>query len=66
MKACLGENVKISLLTASLPNEREKQKTLVIKGVSTEFADDKFKEILKLKVWKVGKMAVRSKCFNSN
>ena len=43
--ACLGQNVNISL--ASLPNERE-NKTLVIKGMPTEFPDEEFKEILDL------------------
>ena len=51
---------------------KEKNKTFVIKGVPTEFADDKFKEILysnkiqyaKAESMKTGEMAGRSKCFN--
>ena len=44
MKACLGQNVKISLPKAY--QMKEKRKTLVVKGVPTEFTDDEFKEIL--------------------
>ena len=44
MKACLGQNVKISLPKAY--QTKEKSKTLVVKGVSTEFTDDEFKAIL--------------------
>ena len=44
MKACLGQNVKISLPKAYQMKERSK--TLVVKGVRTEFTDDKLKEIL--------------------
>ena len=43
MKACLGQNVKISLPKAY--QMKEKSKTLFVKGVSTEFTNDEFKEI---------------------
>ena len=72
MNTCLGENVKISLPAASKEKMKEKNKTLVIKGVPTEFADDRFKEILdsnkiqyaKAESMKTGEIAGRSKCFN--
>ena len=44
MKACLGQNLKISLRKAY--QIKEKRKTLVVKRVPTEFANDEFKEIL--------------------
>ena len=44
MKACLGKNLKISLPKAY--QIKEKSKTLVVKGVSTEFTNDEFKQIL--------------------
>ena len=44
MKACLGQNLEISLPKAYQINE--KSKTLVVKGVPTEFTNDEFKEIL--------------------
>ena len=43
MKACLGKNLKISLPKAY--QIKEKSKTLVVKGVSTEFTNDEFKQI---------------------
>ena len=43
-KACLGKNFKISLPKAY--QIKEKSKTLVVKGVPTEFTDDEFKQIL--------------------
>ena len=46
LKACLGQNVKISLPKAY--QMKEKNKTIVVKGVPTEFTDDEFKEILDL------------------
>ena len=44
MKACLGKNLKISLPKAY--QLKEKSKTLVVKGVPTEFTNDEFKQIL--------------------
>ena len=44
MKACLGKNVKISLPKAY--QNKDKSKTLVSKGVPTEFTNDEFKQIL--------------------
>ena len=44
MKACLGKNLKISLPKAY--QIKEKSKTLVVKGVPTEFTNDEFKQIL--------------------
>ena len=44
MKACLGHNLKISLPKAY--QIKEKSKTLIVKGMSTEFTDDEFKQIL--------------------
>ena len=38
MKACLGKNLKISLPKAY--QNKDKNKTLVVKGVPTEFTDD--------------------------
>ena len=46
MKACLGQNLKISLPKAY--QNQTKSKTLVIKGVPTEFTDDEFKQVLDL------------------
>ena len=44
MKACLGKNLKISLPRAYL--NKDKSKTLVVKGVPTEFTNDEFKQVL--------------------
>ena len=44
MKACLGQNVTVGLPRAH--QIEEKSKTLVVKGVPTEFTDDEFKQIL--------------------
>ena len=44
MKASLGKNVKISLPKAY--QNKDKSKTLVGKGVPTEFTNDKFKQLL--------------------
>ena len=44
MKACLGKNLKISLPRAY--QNKDKSKTLVVKGVPTEFANDEFKQVL--------------------
>ena len=44
MKACLGQNVKITLAKAY--QLKEKSSTLVVKGVPTAFTDDQFKQIL--------------------
>ena len=44
MKACLGKNLQISLPKAY--QIKEKSKTLVVKGVPTEFTNDEFKQIL--------------------
>ena len=44
MRACLGQSVKISLPKAY--QMKEKSKTVVVKGVPTEFTYDEFKEIL--------------------
>ena len=44
MKACLGKNLKISLPKAY--QIKGKSKTLVVKGVPTEFTNDEFKQIL--------------------
>ena len=44
MKACLGKNLKISLPKAY--QNKDKSKTLVVKGVPTEFMDDEFKQVL--------------------
>ena len=44
MKACLGKNLTISLPKAY--QIKEKSKTLVVKGVPTEFTNDEFKQIL--------------------
>ena len=41
MKACLGKNLKISLPKAY--QNKDKSKTLVVKGVPTEFTNDEFK-----------------------
>ena len=41
MKACLGKNLKISLPRAC--QNQTKSKTLVVKGVPTEFTDEEFK-----------------------
>ena len=44
MKACLGQNLKISLPKAY--QNQTKSKTLVVKGVPTEFTDEEFKQVL--------------------
>ena len=44
MKACLGQNLRISLPKAY--QTEEKSNTFVVKGVPTEFSNDEFKEIL--------------------
>ena len=44
MKACLGKNLKISLPKAN--QNKDKSKTLVVKGVPTEFTNDEFKQVL--------------------
>ena len=44
MKACLGKNLKISLPRAY--QNQTKSKTLVVKGVPTEFTDEEFKQVL--------------------
>ena len=44
VKACLGKNLKISLPRAY--QNKDKSKTLVVKGVPTEFTDDEFKQVL--------------------
>ena len=44
MKACLGKNLKISLPKAY--QNKDKSKTLVVKGVPTEFTNDEFKQVL--------------------
>ena len=57
MRACLGKNLKIKLKKA-YQNE-DKSKTLVLKGVPTEFTNDEFKQVLdhnKIKHTKVERM----------
>ena len=44
MKACLGQNLEISLPKAY--QNQTKSKTLVVKGVPTEFTDEEFKQVL--------------------
>ena len=44
LKACLGKNLKISLPRAY--QNQTKSKTLVVKGVPTEFTDEEFKQAL--------------------
>ena len=44
MKACLGKNLKVSLPKAY--QNKDKSKTLVVKGVPTEFTNDEFKQVL--------------------
>ena len=44
MKACLGKNLKISLLRAY--QNKTKSETLVVKGVPTEFTDEELKQVL--------------------
>ena len=44
MKACLGQNLTISLPKAY--QNPTKSKTLVVKGVPTEFTDEEFKQVL--------------------
>ena len=44
MKACLGKNLKIHLPRAY--QNKDKSKTLIVKGVPTEFTDDEFKQVL--------------------
>ena len=70
MKACLGKNLKITLPRAY--QNKDKSKTLVVKGVPTEFTDDEFKQVLdhnkikhaKAEVCKVRETAENCKCFN--
>ena len=72
MKACLRKNLKISLPKAY--QIKEKSKTLVVKGVPTEFTNDEFKQILdhnKIKLAKAERMKSRRdgrslKCFKLN
>ena len=59
MKACLGKNLKISLQKAY--QNKDKSKTLVVKGVPNEFTNNEFKQVLdhnkikhaKAEEWKV-------------
>ena len=44
MKACLGKNLKISLPKAY--QNKDRSKTLVVKGMPTEFTNDEFKQVL--------------------
>ena len=44
MKACLGQNLKISLPKAY--QNKEKSKTLVVKGVPIEFTNEELKQVL--------------------
>ena len=44
MKACLSKNIKISLPRAY--QNKDKSKTLVVKGVPTESTNDEFKQVL--------------------
>ena len=44
MKACLGKNLMISLPKAF--QNKDKSKTLVVKGVPTKFTNDEFKQVL--------------------
>ena len=44
MKACLGKNLNISLPKAY--QNKEKSRTLIVKGVPNEFADEEFKQVL--------------------
>ena len=44
MKACLGKNLQISLPKAY--QNKDKSKTLVVKGVPTEFTNDELKQVL--------------------
>ena len=44
MKASFGKNLKISLPRAY--QTKDKSKTLVVKGVPTEFSNDEFKQVL--------------------
>ena len=44
MKACLDKNLQISLPKAY--QNKDKSKTLVVKGVPTEFTNDEFKQVL--------------------
>ena len=44
MKACLGKSLQISLPKAY--QNKDKSKTLVVKGVPTEFTNDEFKQVL--------------------
>ena len=46
MNACLGKNIKISFPKAY--ENKEKSKTLVVKGVPTEFTNEEFKQVLDL------------------
>ena len=63
MKAGLGKNLIISLPKAY--QIKEKSKTVVVKGVPTEFTDDEFKQILdhnKIKHTKAERMKSRRDC----
>ena len=72
MKACLGQNLKISLPKAY--QIKEKSKTRVVNGVPTEFADNEFRQVLdynkiqdaKAERKKSRETAGRSKCFKLN
>ena len=44
MKTCLGRNLQISLQKAY--QTKDKSKTLVVKGVPTEFTNDEYKQVL--------------------
>ena len=57
MNACLGKNLKISLPKAY--QNKDKSKTLIVKGVPTEFTNDEFKQVLdhnKIKYTKAERM----------
>ena len=66
------KTLRLVYLQPAKKTMKEKNKTLVIQGVPTEFADDKFKESLdlnkiqyaKAESMKTGETAGRSKCFN--
>ena len=60
MTACLGKNLKISLPKAY--QNKGKSKTLIVKGVPTEFTNEEFKQVLdhnKIKHAKVERMKSR-------
>ena len=44
MKACLGKNLNVSLPRAY--QNKDKSKTLFVKGVPTAFTDEEFKQVL--------------------